>query len=305
MIRTATTTRWSPSSTRCRRTRSRGRDAPLPSARAQLRAADAPVGPYVGYAIAFLPDPLRWPRDARVRPERPAERATRLREGAHRDHRWRSPSTGVRAALIDWAVGVGRRASALRQRASRCHAGSRCSSRVADRLVYAKMRERLGGRLRTPISGGAPLAKEIAEFFDAVGIRILEGYGLTECTTAATTNTPERYRFGTVGPALPGIELRIAEDGELLIRGARSSRLLQGARGDRRGARRGRLAAIGRHRDDRRGRVRHDHRPQEGHPRHGGREEHRAAEPRERPEDVAVRVAGARRRRPASRTRPP
>ena len=80
------------------------------------------------------------------------------------------------------------------------------------------MRERLGGRLRTPISGGAPLAKEIAEFFDALGIRILEGYGLTECTTAATTNRIDRYRFGTVGPALPGFELRVAEDGELLVR---------------------------------------------------------------------------------------
>ena len=80
------------------------------------------------------------------------------------------------------------------------------------------MKERLGGRLRRPISGGAPLAKEIAEFFDAIGICILEGYGLTECTTAATTNTAERYRFGTVGPALPGFELRLADDGELLIR---------------------------------------------------------------------------------------
>jgi long-chain acyl-CoA synthetase len=89
---------------------------------------------------------------------------------------------------------------------------------IADRLVYAKIKERLGGRLRTPISGGAPLVREIAEFFDAVGIRILEGYGLTECTTAATTNRPDRYRFGTVGTALPGFELRLADDGELLIR---------------------------------------------------------------------------------------
>jgi len=89
---------------------------------------------------------------------------------------------------------------------------------LADRLVFSKIRARLGGRLRTPISGGAPLAKEIAELFDAFGIRILEGYGLTECTTAATTNTPERWRFGTVGPALPGFELRLADDGELLIR---------------------------------------------------------------------------------------
>ena len=89
---------------------------------------------------------------------------------------------------------------------------------LADRLVFTKIRDRLGGRLRTPISGGAPLGQEVAEFFDAVGIRIFEGYGLSECTTAATTNTPERWRFGTVGPALPGFELRTAEDGELLIR---------------------------------------------------------------------------------------
>ncbi len=68
----------------------------------------------------------------------------------------------------------------------------RAQHRLADRLVFAKIRKRLGGRLRTPISGGAPLAQEIAEFFDGIGIRILEGYGLTECTTAATTNTPER-----------------------------------------------------------------------------------------------------------------
>ena len=96
--------------------------------------------------------------------------------------------------------------------------GAALQHRLADRLVYSKVKERLGGRLRTPISGGAPLAQEIAEFFHALDILILEGYGLTECTTAATTNTPERCRFGTVGPALPGFEVRLAEDGELLIR---------------------------------------------------------------------------------------
>ena len=84
--------------------------------------------------------------------------------------------------------------------------------------MFSKVKERLGGRLRRPISGGAPLAKEIAELFDAMGICILEGYGLTECTTAATTNRHDRYKFGTVGPALPGFELRLAEDGELLVR---------------------------------------------------------------------------------------
>ena len=77
---------------------------------------------------------------------------------------------------------------------------------------------RLGGRLRIGVSGGAPLAKEIIEFFHTIDILILEGYGLTECTTGATINRPSRYRFGTVGPALPGVELRIADDGEVLIK---------------------------------------------------------------------------------------
>ena len=95
--------------------------------------------------------------------------------------------------------------------------------RIADRLVYSKVKERLGGRLRVAISGGAPLAREIAEFFHALDILILEGYGLTECTTAATVNRPDRFRFGTVGPAVPGVELRLADDGELLIRARPSS----------------------------------------------------------------------------------
>jgi len=89
---------------------------------------------------------------------------------------------------------------------------------LADRLVYSKVKERFGGRLRIGISGGAPLAKEIAELFHALDILILEGWGLTECTTAATVNRPQRFRFGTVGPAMPGAEVKTAEDGELLIR---------------------------------------------------------------------------------------
>ena len=92
---------------------------------------------------------------------------------------------------------------------------------LADKIVLSKLRARLGlDRCRFLISGGAPLAPEIAEFFHAAGLLILEGYGLTETTSAVFLNTPERFRFGTVGPALDVVESRIAEDGEILVRGA-------------------------------------------------------------------------------------
>src|SRR5205814_684699 len=106
----------------------------------------------------------------------------------------------------------------LRQDAKQQQRGRACQHRLADRLVYKKVKDRLGGRVRICVSGGAPLAKEIIAFFHALDILILEGYGLTECTTAATVNRPTRFRFGSVGPALPGVELRLADDGEILIR---------------------------------------------------------------------------------------
>jgi long-chain acyl-CoA synthetase len=176
-------------------------------------------GPYVGYTIAFLPDPLDV---ARAMPEvRPTilPSVPRVYEKVHTAVTSTfAETTGAKRRLVDWALDVGRRESALRQEGRPLSFGLSVQHRIAERLVFSKVKERLGGRLRRPISGGAPLAKEIAEFFDAMGICILEGYGLTECTTAATTNTKERYRFGTVGPALPGFELRLAEDGELLVR---------------------------------------------------------------------------------------
>jgi len=175
-------------------------------------------GPYVGYTIAFLPDPLAV-ADAmtQVRPT-VLPSVPRVYEKVHTAVQSAfDEATGIKRRLIDWALSVGRRVSALRQQGKAVPAGLRLQQALANRLVFGKVRARLGGRLRTPISGGAPLAKEISEFFDAIGIRIFEGYGLTECTTAATTNTRERCRFGTVGPALPGFELKLDVDGELLI----------------------------------------------------------------------------------------
>ena len=90
--------------------------------------------------------------------------------------------------------------------------------RLADKLVYSKVKGRLGGRFRVGVSGAAPLARDVIEFFHTLDVLILEAYGLTECTTGATGNRPGSFRFGTVGKPLPGVELRIAEDGEILIR---------------------------------------------------------------------------------------
>ncbi|NIO16873.1 MAG: AMP-binding protein [Deltaproteobacteria bacterium] len=90
---------------------------------------------------------------------------------------------------------------------------------VAKKLVFDKIKERIGGRLRFFISGGAPLAKEIAEFFHAMDVLILEGYGLTECSTVASVNRLDNFKFGTVGLPLPDVQIKIVEDGEILIGG--------------------------------------------------------------------------------------
>ncbi len=114
---------------------------------------------------------------------------------------------------------MGGRVSALRQKGQEPQGLLALQYGLADRLVFSKVKARFGGRLKFFISGGAPLAKEIAQFFHAADILILEGYGLTETTAATNVNRPTAYRFGTVGPAIPGIEMKIAADGEILMRG--------------------------------------------------------------------------------------
>jgi long-chain acyl-CoA synthetase len=176
-------------------------------------------GAYVGFTIAFLPDPLRV-ADAllAVRPTL-LPSVPRVYEKVHAAVQARFDSeTGIKRRLIDWALPIGREVSGLESEGKPVSPALRARHRLADRLVFSKVRERLGGRLRVPISGGAPLATEIMEFFDAVGVRIVEGYGLTECTTACSTNQPDDYKFGTVGRPLPGFEIEIADDGEILVR---------------------------------------------------------------------------------------
>ena len=125
----------------------------------------------------------------------------------------------LKRKIFHWAVGVGREVSQLQQARKPVPGGLAFKHRLAHKLVFSKLHAALGGRLRFAVSGGAPLSKEIAEFFHAAGILILEGYGLTETCPSLTFNRLDNFRFGSVGQAQPGIEVRIAADGEILGRG--------------------------------------------------------------------------------------
>src|SRR5256884_4069327 len=176
-------------------------------------------GAYSGFTIAFCSDPYAV-ADAlpQVRPTL-LPSVPRMYEKAHTAITSNlEAASGPRRRLVGWAIGVGRRVSALRQHGRPLPRALALQHRIADRLLYSKVKARFGGRLRIGISGGAPLAKEIGELFHSLDILILEGWGLTECTTAATVNRPRRFRFGTVGPAMPGAEVKTDSDGELLIR---------------------------------------------------------------------------------------
>ncbi|MFI7415986.1 AMP-dependent synthetase/ligase [Nonomuraea sp. NPDC049684] len=126
---------------------------------------------------------------------------------------------GVKLRIFEWARETGLRVSRARQREAAVPLTTRVEHALADRLVFAKLRARFGGRIRFFISGAAPLSRDVAEFFDGAGLTILEGYGLTESSAGSFLNRPESVRFGTVGPPLPGTEVRIADDGEILIGG--------------------------------------------------------------------------------------
>jgi long-chain acyl-CoA synthetase len=125
----------------------------------------------------------------------------------------------ARQKVFRWALGVGR--EVFRHAVEKSSPGPllKLKHALANRLVFSKVKDRVGGRLRVFVSGGAPLAREIAEFFGAAGLTILEGYGLTETSPVITCNRPGDFRPGTVGKPIPGVEVKIADDGEILTRG--------------------------------------------------------------------------------------
>lgn len=126
---------------------------------------------------------------------------------------------GAKGKLVAWAADVARRTAQHRERRTALPPGLRWKHALADRLVFGKLRQGVGGRLRFFVSGGAALAPEINRFFLGAGITILEGYGLSETSPVTNVNTREHFRIGTVGRPVPGTEVRIADDGEILVRG--------------------------------------------------------------------------------------
>jgi long-chain acyl-CoA synthetase len=125
----------------------------------------------------------------------------------------------IRQKLFHWAVGVGRESLAWRLKRQSPPGFLGIQLGIADKLVFSKIRARLGNRFVMALSGGAPLARDVAEFFWGAGIAIYEGYGLSETAPVLNVNTPDAVKMGTVGKAIPGVQLQIAGDGEILAKG--------------------------------------------------------------------------------------
>ncbi len=128
-------------------------------------------------------------------------------------------SSGVKAKIFDWAFSVGRRTMPARLAGQPLPGPVRAQYAIADKLVFSKIKARMGGKIRFFVSGSAALNREVQEWFYAAGLLVLEGYGLTETSAASCVNNPRAVRFGTVGPPIPGTEVKIADDGEIMIKG--------------------------------------------------------------------------------------
>ena len=134
-------------------------------------------------------------------------------------HEQAAAASPTRRKIFAWALGVGREVSKRKQKREPIPPLLAAQHKIAHVLVYDKLRARLGGRIRSFITGGAPISPEILEFFHAADINILEGWGMTETFGVGTLNLPEDFRFGSIGRPLPGIELKLDDDGEILVRG--------------------------------------------------------------------------------------
>ncbi len=128
-------------------------------------------------------------------------------------------SPSLRRKIFFWALKVGKEYGAAKISGKPIGGGLNFKRKIAHKLVFSKIVALTGGRVRFFVSGGAPLSRDIAEFFYAMGIVVLEGYGLTETSPVLAVNTFENIKFGTVGKPIPGVEIKIAEDGEILARG--------------------------------------------------------------------------------------
>jgi len=128
-------------------------------------------------------------------------------------------NTGLKRRLFDWAIGVAQRSVKWRAYGERAPLNLRVLWNIADRVVYTKIRDGVGGRMRAFISGGGPLARQLAEFFWAVGIPVYQGYGLTETSPVVGANSPKANRVGSVGKPIRHVDVRLAEDGEIFVHG--------------------------------------------------------------------------------------
>jgi len=175
---------------------------------------------YYGIAGAFVDDITRILDDlADVKPAFMLSVPRIFEKGYDSIRAKEAGSTPFKRKIFSWAEGVGREVGGLEQRGLAPPLTLRCKYALADRLVFSKVREVFGGRARNFITGGAPIAVEVLEFFHACGMLVMEGYGQTEAAGFVTLNTIDEFRFGSVGKTVPGIELKIADDGEILIKG--------------------------------------------------------------------------------------
>jgi len=192
----------------------------LPLAHALERMAGELVLLYMGRTMAFARGLQTLPDDLlAVRPSFLVVVPRVLEKICARFHARLAGEPAWKRRLARWSFGVGRQASMAWERGRPLGGWLRLRYALADRLVFAKIRARLGGNLKLLACGSAPLSVDVARFFHGAGITVCEGWGATETSAPVTINLPHDYRLGSVGKPIPGVEVRLADDGELLVRG--------------------------------------------------------------------------------------